>query len=522
MPEREPAVPTRRASNEWSAWAVVAATVVAVVATYLVYRPDRDVPFDLYDFSEFLPILGRSDSVLTNLRDIVTYYLDLGRFNLIPYLALVAKSQVWGTEVAAWQWFRFLTMWGVVALTFTVLRRMRLDRLGAMTGASVFLFAPPAADGWIRLTMAEPLGTIVLLLLCLAAITTSPREGRWRDSFLVGALGLLLVLTKEMLAAALFLPLVLMMAFEAESDWRPTRRFWTLATASLGAAAVALVPIALAALRAPDNVYRTHFGATLKPFGDVVAVWIRGTTPFEPFGALPGLAQGLLNVGFLLLLVFGWRLFARDPHWGRTGRRILLAGALLFPLVGAVSYMPWPAYARFYAIPYLLSLAILAGVALTSLNRSSRQLGLSGGAVWMLCLAAGATTAANDANRDVAERRLNVHIIQTAASPSFADSFFVASPGVPTVKAAGYGAMLARYGAVYGFRLPPTRDMTCGEALALVPMLPPRSILVSLPECGAMQPFDSTLSARFTAWTWSASPRRPDSVYVTIVRSAEK
>ena len=71
----------------------------------------------------------------------------------------------------------------------------------------MFLAAPAAAVGWIRLTMGEPLGTLMLLALCLTIVPARRLPGnhwRWVG---VGLLTAGILLTKEMLAAALLLPL---------------------------------------------------------------------------------------------------------------------------------------------------------------------------------------------------------------------------------------------------------------------------------------------------------------------------
>src|SRR5688572_17342855 len=106
--------------------AVTAVFALAFLATFLVYRPDRNVPFDFVDFSEFLPLL-QGDSFFARLKSLLDYYLNQqGRANVVPYAILAAKWGWFGDYSPAWQWLRFGTMWGIILLTFLLLRRIGL------------------------------------------------------------------------------------------------------------------------------------------------------------------------------------------------------------------------------------------------------------------------------------------------------------------------------------------------------------------------------------------------------------
>jgi hypothetical protein len=52
------------------------ALVLAVVVAFIIYRPDRDLPFDNLDFSEFLPILQSSESFWERTRELTRHYAN--------------------------------------------------------------------------------------------------------------------------------------------------------------------------------------------------------------------------------------------------------------------------------------------------------------------------------------------------------------------------------------------------------------------------------------------------------------
>jgi hypothetical protein len=517
-PFKAPAIMLERGESEIRAQRqVVAAVIFAALISFFVYRPDRRLPFDVIDFSEFVPLLKSSPSASEQLAKVVAYYAGHGRVNVVGYLFVLAKWNIWDANTVAWQWLRFGTMWLIIALTFLLLRRLGASLLGAFMGATVFLFAPAAAAGWIHLTAAEPLGTVILLVMCILALSD---HQQWTDHRLAVALGLLtvlLLLTKEILGVTLVLPLLLAAAtLTKHGSPRPSRRLAFIASGLSLGALLSLVPIVTVAIRARSDSYASEFGKQFRPATDAIAAWIRGLTPFDPFASIPGLAQGLLDVAFLGLLVVGWRVRADGVL---PSRRSLLWGLLLFPLLIGIVYLPWPVFASFYALPALLSLAIVVGIAVTGVQATALR--SPGVIVWLMCLMVGAMVAANDTSRTAAGRRLQGRAAELVSRASV-DSIYVASPRPSRLRSSGLATILVRYGSALGMPMPEGLDVNCAQADSLSERLPTRSMLLTYNALhfvhGSLRcPIPHArilLEERFTQWRWSRLPVRYDSFYV--------
>jgi hypothetical protein len=287
----------------------------------------------------------------------------------------------------------------------------------------------------------------------------------------------------------------------------------------------ALIPVALVMRSAGTDSYAASFGTHIRPFDDAIAAWVRGLTPFDPFGALPVSVQGLLDVLFIGILVTGWRLRRRSGSVKLWEDRLLLWGLLLFPLLGGLIYLPWPYFATFYAIPYLLSLAILVGFAITALQSTPQLQRLAAG-VWLWCLVAGAVSASNDANMTAAGQKLQFRAVSAIRANNRVDTVYVATPEPPHFEWAGLGATLARYGMALGKPVPALRDVTCATALGLFDRgLPPKSMVLTYNahhfvdgalSCGQSRNPDSVIVERYTRLRWSRFPIGRDSFYISL------
>jgi hypothetical protein len=445
----------------------VVAAALAAALTFLVYRPDRTLPFDFVDFSEFLPLLRRGGSFAEVMASLLDYYAgDQGRLNIVGYAGIALKWTLWEDSSPPWQFMRFATMWLVILLAYKLLRRLDASRLASAAGASIFLFAPPAVEGWTRLTMAEPLGTVLLLLACLMGLKRrpGPSEGVLATGFAITCATL--VLLKEMMAATLLLPvaLVALHARQTPAPW-PLSRLRNLTAAVLVAVVVTGVPVAVVAIVAPAQAYAADFGATIRPLGNALAQWGFAFAPFGLATSFPPPLVGSALGAFLALLVAGWllRLRPTDRDSSRSGR--LLALALLFPLVGTVIYLPWPAYQRFYAIPYLIGGAILAALALTSLERRGRMVARSAYAVWVLFLAFAGADAAAQAGRMAVRQQINRAVVaRVSANRQLADTVLLATEQRAPQAWQEIGPTLQRYGNALGDSMPILINTPCEES----------------------------------------------------------
>src|SRR5579862_5204894 len=193
----------RRAIANVTLWA---AMLLVVTGTLLLYQPWRRLPFDITDFSEFLPLLHRP-SLGARWSGFLHYYASQGRWNVLSYAAIIAKWSVFGMYTAGWELVRFAEMWLIIVLTFLALRRFGADAWGAAAGAALMTVAAPAVPAWLRLTMGEPLG-LALLLAALLVATRYRGSAHWRrDAIVIAILVALALLTKEMLVA--FVPFIM-------------------------------------------------------------------------------------------------------------------------------------------------------------------------------------------------------------------------------------------------------------------------------------------------------------------------
>jgi hypothetical protein len=227
------------------------------------YRPWQLVPFDVLDFSEFLPLLQREKSLLDRFSALLTYYAEEhGRFNVLPYALTALKWTLLGSNPALWQLTRFIQMLLIVIGVFLLLKQLGIPIQGAVTPSLLFITAGTASPGWIRLTMAEPFGTMLLLGVAWLACGYSEAP-RWRRrGILIAVLLLACVLTKEMFVA--IVPFVLLLALSGRNEYYavvsgPKAR-WLLA---LSAACILLasLPIVFLAIQAPPQAFAGLYGS---------------------------------------------------------------------------------------------------------------------------------------------------------------------------------------------------------------------------------------------------------------------
>lgn len=444
---------------------LIGAAVLGVTLAWAAYRPERERPFRVVDFSEFLPLLERGGDVLGGTRELATYYAGQGRFNVIPYFLMATKWSAFGAWSPGWQLPRAALMLLLVGLTYLLLRRLGATALGAVVGASVYLWAPSASDGWVQLTMAEPPGAALMLGASLLAVGYQ-RSRHWqRDAGVIAIAAAALILSKELLAPLILLPLGLALTVQPDGTFarpRPDRRTLGLVAGVGLASLLALTPIAVLYLRADPSAYAALYGqAPQSPFV-LLAAWIAALIPFDAAPSPASPAWAVAVVGFTVLVASGWRVGFQHPVEGRRARW-LLALAVLVPLAGVLAYLPSPWYARFYSLPYLIGTAVFMGMAATYLQRHAPHgtaWALSGwGAATVFALAGAAEHAAR---ADARQRRDDAVVARVAALG--ADSVWYATSRPPPYEWLGMGATLRRYAAATHRQWPPTRDVACERA----------------------------------------------------------
>jgi hypothetical protein len=353
--------------------ALWAGAALVVIGTLLLYQPWRLIPFDITDFSEFLPLLRRA-SIGARWSGFLQYYASQGRWNVLAYAAIIAKWSVFGMNTAGWALSRFAEMWLIIALVYVVLRRFGADAWGAAAGAALLTVATPAVQAWLRLTMGEPLG-LAFLMLALLAATRYRGSLHWRrDAVLIAVLVALALLSKEMLVV--FVPFVLVIAAclaapgRLESPHLDRRTVCLVACVAIATIAV-LAPVAAVALHAPPGNYASQYGGwkmdpeQLALNFATVLLPVTQSRPDDIASLFTTPANALFQ---LTLAVGGWLIYSRRAtHRFALGRVAVWAGlALSLPVCVVIAYGPWSYFQDFYGLPYVLGPAMLLAGAVTA------------------------------------------------------------------------------------------------------------------------------------------------------------
>ena len=512
--------PTRSrgdAKQTRAAFARAAILAIGIALTAITYLPFAARPFDVLDFGEFLPLIRSNPTFLTQLKALLRYYVeDQGRLNVIPYFFIVTKWFFFGWHVPLWQTARFIEMWLIVAGVYVVLRDLGIARFGALCGAALFVVAPPAMAVWVRLTVAEPFGTLLLLLATHLA-TGYQEDERWR--LRAGAIVLLLLaiaFTKEMLLATT--PFVLAVACTRSPDGRfeplrashRNRYLVGLAGSVLSVAAMAIVWVALHAKA--DSLAR-QYGTVAVSIDNFLAPLLLFLLPGYSLG-FPAFPRALIIADevFLAILAGGWWLAFRNAV-DKSEMRRRLAIPLLLLLPAALVYVPWHVEVA-YGLPFLLAPAFLLGYALTSIQGFYKRRVVLIGALTLLILVSCAISAHHFARRALALQRVNAAVAARIAASTAQDSTLVTMATPPKLAWIGPGPTLARYVlATTGHPVvSPVRDISCAE---LEPALQASSRLLIVSyhfRCGSLSHPDVILRRYFRYLDLSTLALSVDSV----------
>lgn len=512
MPQPTP-IPQQR---PWTAWAALA---VVLAGALVVYRPWQGAPFDILDFSEFLPVIHRSDGFLERFLALVEYYAGQhGRLNILSYAALAAKWSLLGDNPALWQLARFAQMSLVTVCAYWLLRRLRISPGGAVCGATLFVVAGSAMNAWVRLTMGEPLGTLLVLAAAILA-TRFQASGRWRLlAWVIAALLAGALLAKEMLVGCVPFVLVLGLAFHQDGwrkpAWNPKTR-WLLGAMVLLVGGT-LLAIGLVLLSVPREGFSALYGVAAPTWSRLLTSYLLMALPASTF--FRGL-WGLIfppNLLFTILSLGGLVTALARPQ-ARRAAVAVAATAAAVPLMGALLYLPWPQYNSFYGLPYLFGQALLLGFAVSVLVRETPRLRwVVYGASLMVALITG-SIAQQQARRVRAGQTVNAALAEAVLEYSAVDSIVVLVSGHADQTWQGTGATLRRY-ALAGrpeAKLPPGVEATCREALegfeaGTVLIVNPRT------HCPVAGDLVLTLVEGYSYASWSEVQVVGDSVWSTL------
>ncbi len=503
--------------------ALIVAYLVAIAAAAAMYQPWVSTPFDIIDFSEFLPFLSPHDSIRERFAAFVGYFVSQGRFDLLSYLLIIWKWSFFGSNVVGWQIARFVEMCAIVVAVYVLLRRLGSERWGAAFGASLFIVAQTASQGWIRLTMGEPFGLLAIIGASLIA-TRYQTTTRWRSS--AAGIAILLALSlsaKEMLIA--FVPFVLLLAATSDGSggWqrlRPTRRnVWLAVLVGVGAVAV-LLPVAVVALRASAGAYASDYGTGAPSLSRLLHSIVVILFPASgPLGSRLSLVHLIANVLFLAITITG---VALSPAGSELRRRWSSLGvcALVLVAVGALIYLPWPYFQSFYGLPFLLAPALLLALAITSIEEMRPSWRWAAYAACVAIFIQGASYAAHDSRSAIAARKINRVLVSDFAQQSTADSIVVAMRFLPSQSWQGLGPTLGRYAKVVlpDQHIPAISDALCPATLPMLRQGVGNAILVTYSsQCGAFPVPARTLRYYYTYLRWPTMAPTRDSLVVGIL-----
>jgi hypothetical protein len=458
------------------------ATIALLVMAYALYEPLDPRPFDYVDFPENVLLLRSLNGFAERYGALVRTYLEHGRWSPITLAAIAGQWSLFEWWTPGWQVFRFVVMAVAVVLAQRLSRRLGLTVIGAFAAAMLLVASPAAIPGWTRLSSAEPLGMLFLLIGCHLALR--PRTRATSVSFALALLGVMW--TKEIMAVAFALPLLLFLLVGEDAlpkaRWTRARSAWLLPAAF--AFVLGSIPVLWTWLSAPAGSFASRYARRSVSLGDVAGGSLAALLPFSPvpFGS----ASALLVVvaAFLLLVLAGWRK-ALFPGTAREQRRLLLILALGIPVLGAVIYSPWPFYLLLYALPFMIAGSLLFGQATSSLFSEGGRDRIIGAICLTIVLTFSVMQAANEASRTRALHRVVAESVVRVSAMRDVDSVLVEVAAAQFDSSGNFGPRFKTYARMLGLEWPNVRDVRCSDSsrssdhvmlLSINLMCPPHSL----------------------------------------------
>jgi hypothetical protein len=500
-------------------WHVAIAGCFGLVLALALYRPWEARPFDVLDFSEFLPLLSGDRSIGRSFGALSHYYVrDQGRLNVIGYAGVAMKWALFGADPAGWQFGRFALMCGVVVGMFMLLRVLGASLRAAAAGSALFIVGPVAAPAWVRLTMGEPLGVAFLVGAALVACRYQ-QSSHWRPAgVVIAALCACALLCKELLGYAL--PLVLMLAWCHTGGGRfawpraSSRNLWVAGWVAAGAVVIAAVVLAVAANAASGSIASDygHVELSLIQYVYSLCIVLIPVWPLLYGWSLNGAYAYLAVAGaYLIVLQVGLGLVRRTM--GGAQFAMLLTMGLSSTLLGTLLYVPWPYFLAFYGLPMLIGTALLLAWSLTAIERSAGwKVWLAYGVVVVLLLN-GAVESHRHARQAWARQRVNYELARVLPHEADVGAIYFAASNRTAQPWMGAGPTLRRYSLAIGAAaLPPAADVPCDTVAAWTARELSRAMVISnLHGCGPLREANYRFRSHFRYWEWPLLRSRRDS-----------
>lgn len=499
-----------------------ACLVAGLLVAWLTFHPEAARPFDFLDFGEFLPYLKRTSNAWEQVISVIKYNAaQSGRANLVPVLAAVFKWQVFHDWTPGWQLMRAAVMAVLMVQTYLLALRVGASRAGAVAAAAIFILAPATARGWVRITMGEPMGMIAVLALSLRAFSYQARERWGLDVVLFCLTSVFIILIKELMAPVMAWPLVIALTRHgATYRWPQLSRRNVVLVLATGLVSIAtMAPLVLLYLNASSNALASQYGAAVQPAAGIIAIWLATLVPFSLAQDAPSAMWSLAVISFIGLVVVGWAVGLRHGDTSANARR-MLPWLLLFPLIGAIAYSPWPAYEERYAFPYLIATALFIGLAVTWVLRPTVKpvRVLLAGCVPIAAIAL--TGAHAMAARADAVQRAADGVIASVHTSGATDSVLVATPRAIVPEWTGLGPSIARLAGATDRPWPTTRDIRCADVPSRLRDTPGVTVVAFFSLCRGEFISRRVVAVHFSRMDWSQWRLAPDSIRADVFATA--
>jgi hypothetical protein len=431
-----------------------------VVFAAVLYQPLLNRPYEVQDFPDLLLLMRQGTSAFDTVGILFDYMISNGRLNLVVALQLVLKWKAFGEAMPLWHLARACEMALLAALTFRLLRRLGCSQAGALVASTIFLVSPAAALSWTRMIIGEPIGAIVLVLLCLLLQAPLPQRLPPSRFVALSLMVILLGLVKEVFLVAVPVVTFALIGFEARG--RPSLSLFlrdSRVHAVVVGGVLVVIPVVVVALSAPPQAYSGHFGVASISAANFLMPLLGTLLPFgltsSPLSSIELLAIALYVAG----MVGSWGMALKDKAF--AGRWWLLLFGFGLPVVGALVYTPWAKYRLYHALPFQLGTALLVAIAVTRLLEGVRYVRVAAFAAFafiaapMLAFASG-WISFQDASRDLTR---DTAVWLGRLPPSAAATLEVC--GLPVHHFSGYEHFLPSYALSLGLTTPSVRPRPC-------------------------------------------------------------
>jgi hypothetical protein len=473
-------------------------------AIFLTWRVE---PFDILDFSEFLPLLHQGSGFWDRWHRLAVYYATQGRVAEVVYGFITANYQFFGVDSTGWQVMRAVPMLLIPPFVYFVLRRFGASGLAALIGASLFTVGSISTSAWLRLS-GEPLGTLFLLGAATIAQAWPTSSAGRRHTLALAVCLTGLVFSKEALVSCFPFLCVVAVGWlgkggsRASASSRATLKF--LAVCLLIALVLGAALLLAASMKRAD-AYISLYGSPDFTAGAIITRLAQLSLPTTYYTDLHTLLFFPPNLVFLSCMTYGLVAVVRARRNAQVLLRKLLL-ALSLPLAGILVYLPWPRYELFYWLPFLLGTAL--GVALiVDANASSARSRIIIILCWLFVLCGSALHAFGVAELTRAQRRLNYAVAQELARLERSDTVLIASGNLTSQPWQNPAATFSRYVRALNLTAAPpvALDFDCARSasLPLASELRGRLTLLYESGCGQVAGADRILQQTFRYFDWS-------------------